>query len=243
MIEFGGGPRVLVTRAAEDAPALVHALALAGFEPVLAPLIERRWAPLALAEVARAHPKADWVLITSATAADVIAAGAPSAWRDARWAAVGPASAGRLLELGIRCTSIPEKATAHDLVVSLGDLTGQTVIYPRADLATPVAADGLRLAGASVVDVVAYENVAPTGFGARLRSQLPVAATTVLSGSAAERLALAVPPEARDGLGKVVVIGPSAARVATERGLAVDVMADPHTVPGVVDAVLRLLRP
>ena len=34
--------RVLVTRAAEDAGPLAHALANAGFDPVLVPVIERR---------------------------------------------------------------------------------------------------------------------------------------------------------------------------------------------------------
>ena len=34
---FSDPPRVLVTRAAEDAPVLAQALALGGFEPVIVP--------------------------------------------------------------------------------------------------------------------------------------------------------------------------------------------------------------
>jgi uroporphyrinogen-III synthase len=232
-------PRVLVTRAAEDAPQLAHALAMAGFEPVLVPLIERRWLPLAVAETARNHPRADWVLITSATAAEVVATGAPSAWRDARWAAVGPSSAGRLAELGYRCTLVPERATAHDLVLAMGDLSGQTVVYPRADLALPAAMEGLQLAGADVVEVVAYENAAPSGYANRLRAVLPVDATTLLSGSAAERLAEAIPADQHHHLGRVVVIGPSTEKAARDSGLPVHAMAEPHTVSGVVAALAR----
>ena len=36
-------PRVLVTRPAEDAPALATALGRAGYQPVVVPLLERRW--------------------------------------------------------------------------------------------------------------------------------------------------------------------------------------------------------
>ncbi|MEQ1506702.1 MAG: uroporphyrinogen-III synthase, partial [Myxococcota bacterium] len=121
---FGAPLRVLVTRAAEDAPTLAHALALAGFEPVVVPLLERRWLPLAVADAAIEHPQAQWVVVTSATAADVIAIGAPSAWKSAGWAAVGPATAERLVELGYSPRRVPERATAHDLIVALGDLSG-----------------------------------------------------------------------------------------------------------------------
>lgn len=233
------GGRVLVTRAVEDAPPLVQALASAGYEPVVVPTIERRWRPEAVADTARAQPTAEWVLVTSAAAAEVVATGAPWAWRTARWAAVGPATAQRLIELGYRCTLVPERATAHDLVLALGDLRGQTVVYPRADLATPAASEGLQLAGATVVEVVAYENAAPAGCAADLRRALPVDATTLLSGSAAERVAEAVSPGERAALGHVVVIGPSTARTCATLGVPVHAVADPHTVAGVVAALAR----
>jgi uroporphyrinogen-III synthase len=233
--------RVIVTRAAEDAPVLAHALALAGFEPVVVPLLERRWAPLAVADLAASQPAGDWVVITSATAAEVVAAGAPNAWRGARWAAVGPSTADRLATLGYRAVRVPDKATAQDLIAAMGDLTGQVVIYPRADLAPGSTVAGLRAAGAEVVEVVAYENAAPPGYAQRLRRTLPVEATTLLSGSAVDRVVEVLAGEQRRQLGKIVVIGPSTARVAKARGLFVHAVADPHTVAGVVAALQRLV--
>lgn len=235
-------PRVLVTRAAEDAPALAGALATAGLEPVVVPLLERRWRPDAVADAATAHPRASVVFVTSAVAADVVAVGAPGAWRSARWAAVGPATATRLRELGFPASVVPERATADDLVRALGDLTGEVVVYPRADLAPAATVEALRASGAMVVDVVAYENAAPPGYEARLRAVLPVEATTLMSGSAAERLAEAVPPEDRGRLGEIVCVGPSTAQVARDRGLSVAAVAEPHTVSGVVAAVRTVVR-
>ncbi len=234
-------PRVLVTRPAEDAPALANALGRVGFEPVVVPLLERIWRLDAVFEAAEAHPRVDWVIVTSSTAASVIATAAPAVWASARWAAVGPTTASRLQQLGYTVEIVPPQATAAHLVEALGDLTDQRVLYPRADLADPATAEALRRAGAEVLDVVAYANLAPRGCKASLERALPVAATTLLSGSAARRLAAAVPPERHEALGRVVCIGPSTAGVAREHGLTVHTVAEPHSLAGLLSALERAL--
>ena len=81
-------PRILVTRAAEDARALSYALGVAGFEAVEVPLLQRVWCLDALiAEGVRTD--LDWVVVTSAAAADVIGAAVPQGWPRAQVAAVG----------------------------------------------------------------------------------------------------------------------------------------------------------
>ncbi len=238
---LAGKLRVLVTRPAEDASGLAHALSRAGFEPVLVPLLMRRWCIDAVAAAADAHAHVDWVIVTSGTAAQILATAAPNRWSDARWAAVGPATAARMQQIGFPVDVVPERATAADLVTALGDLSGQTVLYPRADLASVATRDSLQAAGAELIDIVAYENVPPGGHEARLRSALPVAATTLLSGSAAERLARALPGDAeRRRAGRIVCLGPSTAQVAYREGLEVAVVARPHTMNGLLDALVRL---
>lgn len=232
---------VLVTRPAEDAPALAALLQRSGFVPVVVPLLERRWRLDAVTAVAAAGAQVDRVMVTSATAADVIAAAAPSAWRDAAWAAVGDATAARLRALGYAVELVPPRATAADLVVAMGDLRGLTVLYPRANKADPHTLAAMREAGATVLDVVAYDNVAPNGCDERLRAALPVAATTLLSSSAAERAAEAIPAELRSSLGAIVALGPSTARTCEVVGLEIAAMAEPHTLGGVVAALGRLL--
>jgi uroporphyrinogen-III synthase len=232
---------VLVTRPAEDAAPLAALLHRSGFVPVVVPLLERRWRLDALVALAAERPHVDRVVVTSATTADVIATAAPEAWRDARWAAVGDATAARLRTLGYNVETVPARATGAALVEAMGDLSGQVVLYPRADRAEPRTADALRSAGADVIDVVVYDNVAPRGCDDRLRAALPVDATTLLSGSAAERVAAAIAPDARPGLGVVVALGPSTAQASANVGLQIHATAVSHTLAGVVAAVARLL--
>ena len=66
-------------------------------------------------------------------------------------------------------------------------------------------------------------------------------ATTLLSGSAARRVAQAISVEERWKLGKVAVIGPSTRFAAEEAGLTVHCEANPHTAEGLVRAVLQQL--
>ncbi len=231
--------RVLVTRALTDAPPLVHALVAAGHAPVVAPLLELRFRVEALARLAADAPRADVVVVTSAAGADAVAIAAPSAWRQARWAAVGPATGQRLREHGLPVHVVPERATALDLVTALGDVEGLTLVMPRGDLAPPEPVERLRASGATVHDVICYENGAPPDAARDLLASLPVDATTLFSGSAAERLAEAVPVERRAALGRIVVVGPSTADVCARVGLPVAAVANPHTVAGVVAALGR----
>lgn len=229
--------RVLVTRAAEDALAFCHHLEAAGHEPVQVPLLERVWEVDALATFAREVPHADWLVITSAATAQVLGAAAPTAWSDARIAAVGPQSAHELTAMGRSPQVIPADHHARALADALPDLTGRVVIYPRADLAPPDLADALRAKGAIVHDPIAYVNREPPGARARLQAALPVDATPLLSGSAATRLAEALGHQGFEGLGRVLAIGPSTARAARAAGLPVHAVADPHTSTGLLTLI------
>jgi len=229
--------RVLVTRAAEDARPLCHSLEASGHQPVRVPLLQRLWDVEALAAAAAEHPEADWLLVTSATLADVLAAAAPGAWKRAKIGAVGPVTARRLSAMGRPPDLIPSTHLGSALVAELPDLSGKTVVYPKADLAPGTMAEILRDRGAQVIEVVAYQNIAPPGHAEALTQALPVDATTLLSGSAATRLAAALGDTEPGVLGRVVVIGPSTARAAQEVGLPVHAIANPYTVNGLLLAL------
>ena len=99
-----------------------------------------------------------------------------------------------------------------------------------------VLADGLAAKGWTVDVVTAYstEPVRPT------RDMLDELATadalTLTSGSASVVLeGQRLPPV-------VVAIGPVAAAAARERGIEITVVAEPHTVEGIVAAVTRALH-
>jgi uroporphyrinogen-III synthase len=229
---------VLVTRAASDSGTLCDALRQAGLVPVSVPLLERVGHVDAVRDaLRRAHD--GWVLTSAAAVRVLVAAGAhPTGWV----AAVGPRTAGAARAQGWTVAVVPETATAAELVTALGHLDGSRVLYPRADLASSVVGDGLTAAGAVVDEVVAYSNTLPAGAGAALAAVWPPDVVTLLSGSAARRLADLRPAPWRPGPW-VVVIGPSTERVAVAAGLPVHAVASEHTVAGVVAATLALGTP
>lgn len=205
-----------------------------GHEPVRVPLLERIWEVDAIRQAAVEHPGVDWIVVTSGTTVDVLAAGAPDAWPDARLAAVGPATARRLAAMGREPDLVPSRHTGAALVRELKGIRRKKVLYPKADLAPRTLADDLERRGADVVEVIAYRNVEPPGARAKLAEALPVDATLLLSGSAAQRLAAAVEPDQHASLGRIYVIGPTTAAATRAVGLPVHDIAEPYSVDGLL---------
>jgi uroporphyrinogen III methyltransferase/synthase len=233
--------RVLVTRAAEDTRLFSFFLERAGFEPVSVPTIIRKWRVRELAAAIRQANAIDWIILTSSTAVDVLGAAWPKPNGSTRLAAIGTTTARRADELGLSISLLPEVFTREALVETMGSVDGQNIFYPRADLAPATVCDSLREAGATVTDVVAYTNEAPSGYAEEICNVLPVAITTLFSGSAASRVAEAVAPDQRHKLGVIAVVGPSTACAAKEAGLTVGAVATPHTIAGMVGLVQKIV--
>ena len=68
-----------------------------------------------------------------------------------------------------------------------------------------------------------------------------VDAITFTSSSTVDNFCAAVGGSLPDPQPRVVSIGPVTSATARERGLRVDVEADPHTIDGLVEALVRLL--
>lgn len=245
------GLRVLVPRSAEQAPALSQRIRELGGHPVEAPVIEIRPADdeaLAAALSALEQGRFDAVAFTSPNGAK--AAGRvvrdrgldPSAWRVELVAAVGPGTASALEEeLGIRADLVPPTATTVGLSRAFPDGPGR-VLLPRADLATPALADGLREAGWEVEEVTAYITGRPDSIpreASRALAAGDVDLVAVASSSTVRHLA-----ELVDDLGgaRIVSIGPVTSATCRELGLPVAVEADPHTLDGLVEALCLAAR-
>ncbi|QDG62946.1 MULTISPECIES: uroporphyrinogen-III synthase [unclassified Pseudarthrobacter] len=165
-----GGVRVLVTRSPERSAALVEALAAAGAEPVLLPLIDFERAPdqhmLDVACDALAAAAFDWLVVSSATTVHVLMEKAAERGLrlgqlvppGTRIAAVGPATR-RLLETGgltVALTPPGEQSAAGLLAVWPG---GGRILLPQADIAAGTLSEGLAAAGGTVTAVTAYRTV------------------------------------------------------------------------------------
>lgn len=228
------GPRVLVTR--EEPGALADAVARAGGNPVLLPLLVTRWLAFDL-PAGRGVEDYDWVAFTSVRALEALARRATAQewpWPPAtRAAAVGDRTAHELQALGWmpECTS--ESSTAAGLVECLlqHQVFGARILFPCSAVAENTLPEGLRRGGASVDVVPVYTTESAW---VQAPEHLPFLAgelTTALrlgcvptcaSPSAVRALVdLASAAGMLDVLrrGPVAVLGPTTATAAREHGL------------------------
>jgi uroporphyrinogen-III synthase len=185
-------PRVIVTRAVEQASGLANELDNAGLEPVLVPTIAVELEPPA-GELDRCVRRLDgyrWIVSTSANGARAIVtavARVASGPGRPRWAAIGPATRRVLEDEGIHVDFQPSESSATTLSEELPIRRHDRVLVVRGDLADEGLADALRARGAEVDDVVAYRTrEAPESSRLLLRRALtegPIAAVAFTSGS------------------------------------------------------------
>lgn len=200
------GLRVVVTRAAAQAAGTAAALAAAGAEVALLPLLEivPPTDPLPLEQAARELGRYQWIVLTSvngvAALAQRIPANAPVA---ARIAAVGPATAAALRRHGLAPHLIPDPdtgASAQGLLATLAPHArpGSRILLPQAHDAAPELARGLTAAGFDVTTVIAYEKRLPPAtltLTQNLFASHPIGWVTFASASAARRFAALFGPD------------------------------------------------
>jgi uroporphyrinogen III methyltransferase/synthase len=250
------GLRVLVTRARQQASALSSRLAELGAVPVEYPTIEIRpvedAAPFdaAIDEVQRFA----WIVFTSTNGVDafwerLLAAGQDSrALAGVQICAIGPSTAAALAARGITADWMPHEFVTDSILERFKDhdLTGARVLLARADIAPPLLSDGLQEQGARVTEVTAYRTVPSEESRARLLTALEhrkIDVVTLTSSSTARNLVEGIGGRLAllEGL-TIASIGPVTSRTARALGLTVDVEAEVHTIPGLVDALLLWSR-
>ncbi|MFN8522427.1 MAG: uroporphyrinogen-III C-methyltransferase [Chloroflexota bacterium] len=245
------GLRVLVTRARHQASQLSRRLSVLGAVPLEFPTIEIQpvedLAPLDSA-IARLSDFA-WVIFTSTNGVDAffdrlaVVGGDTRKLAHSRVCAVGPATAERLAEHGIRADRLPERFLTEAIVAAFdpAELAGVEVLLARADIAPPLLAEELTRLGARVRDVVAYRTVVAADSQGAIRDRIQsgeVDLITLTSSSTARNLLAAL--DGDSGLLRHVVvasIGPVTSATARELGLRVEIEASEHTIPGLVAAI------
>jgi uroporphyrinogen III methyltransferase / synthase len=252
------GRRVVVTRARMQAGELSAELERLGAEVYEFPTIEisppQNFGPLD--DAIRKLDSFDWMVYTSVNGVEAFVErlryhglDLRAVPRGARIAAIGPATAKKLDEVGLRVDVVPGAYRAEALIEALdaGSLAGKRVLIPRARVAREILPEKLREAGAEVVVPPAYESV-PSSEGKeelslRLRSG-EIDCVTFTASSTVENFVGAFGEEEAARLlsgTRVACIGPITAGTACRRGLRVDAGADEYTIPGLVEAVTNLL--
>jgi uroporphyrinogen-III synthase len=250
------GKHIAVTRAEEQAAGLLARLSALGATTLICPaiaIIPPHDSAALDAAIGRLE-QYDWLIVTSANGVRALLDRMAALGRGAldlaqlKIGAIGPATADALAERGLHAGFVPSAYVAESILAEIGDLSGQRVLLPRADIARAALAVGLRAMGATVDEIAAYRTV--PGPGARelagvLRAKTLDAITFTSSSTVRylldglERAGVGR-PEARTLLNEtaVVCIGPITAATATEQGLRVDAVAQAYTTEGVVAALV-----
>ncbi|MGH3088673.1 MAG: uroporphyrinogen-III synthase, partial [Rubrobacteraceae bacterium] len=253
------GRRILVTRARAQAGELSKRLQNLGAEAIEFPTIEIKppedFGPLD--EAIRALDSFDWLVFTSLNGVEAFlerlshhGLDLRSIPREAKIAAIGPATAEGIEAAGLRVDIVPKEYRAEALLeeVSKDSLAGKRILIPRAKVAREVLPDKLREAGAEVIVPPAYES-APSSKGKEaLAKRLRVNemdCVTFTASSTVENFVQAFGEEAAPLLEKtkVACIGPITADTARKNGIHVNIEAEEYTIPGLVEAVKGLLEP
>jgi uroporphyrinogen III methyltransferase/synthase len=248
------GRRVVVTRAALQSQALTDRLSELGADIIEMPAT--RIARLDLSPLRSAMTQLDqyqWLIFTSQNAVTIFWEQLLGGGRDARAlaglaiAAVGPATAGALLERGITVDVIPPRFVAEGLLEKLAerdDVANSRVLYVTAEGSRDVLPNGLEALGASVDVIHAYRSIQDGSGSTRLKKALEsgtVSAVTFTSASAVrgyvdvvgEEMALKAP---------AVTIGPQTTEAVNEAGIELLAEAEESTTDGLISAVQRALE-
>lgn len=256
------GQRVLVTRTRQQASELANGLTALGAEVLEAPTIEladpEDWSPI---DAALRHLAAyDWLVFTSAN-------GVRAAWDRLRnldldvrafcgigtgIAAIGPATAEALAQIGIIADMVPDdfvgEALAAALLVEMRKSTRhpgtgiQRALLLRADIARPALREDLQQAGIVVDDLPIYRTVRPATLPEDILQTIQEGQfdwVTFTSASTAANLHALLSDELRAKVAgaKRLSIGPQTTATLTKLGWAPTIETPRHDIPGMIAAL------
>lgn len=266
------GRRVVVTRAQRQSGGLVDLLAAEGADALAVPCLDFVAADAdaqlaldqALGAIAAQGPRAfAGVILSSPNGAEALAAALDRGRLDARIfaglevVAIGPATAARLGERGLRPDIVAKHARAEGLIAALREreLLGARWLQVRADEGRELLDEAIAEAGGELELIVGYRTIRPAVSAICLASLRPVArggagydAICFASGRTARHFIETVSEafgdtEAREQLAraKVIAIGPVTADAIAALGVRVDGVAERPGDAGLLAAVRAAL--
>ena len=244
------GRRIVVTRSTQQAQALTEKLRDLGADVIEMPATQIARLDLApLREAITELSRYQWLILTSQNAVSIFWEQLLGEGRDARAlaglkvAAVGPATAGTLLEHGVAVDVVPQRFVAEGLLEMMrerDDVASKRILYVTGEGSRDVLPQGLREMGAEVNVIAAYRSIADGQGAERLARAIEAGKldlATFTSGSAVrgyvdaigEDLAAQVPAAS---------IGPQTSDALREAGIEVKAEAKESTLDGLVSAVV-----
>jgi len=251
------GKRIVVTRSRTQASRLSALIEELGGEALEVPTIEIVPNP-DMKPLQRAFTQLesfDWLIFTSVNAVKIFldqlcsAGGDIRDLKDVSIVAIGPATCEVLSQKGLRVDYVPEEYRAEGIVELLQGRvqTGDRVLIPRARGARNVIPAILGDWGADVTEVHIYE-ARPASIRPEHRDMITagrVDAITFTSSSTVNNFVKMIGEDGVrniDRITKVACIGPITAETARRQGFTVDAVASEYTIPGLVDALVKMFN-
>jgi uroporphyrinogen III methyltransferase/synthase len=245
------GRRIVVTRSTQQAPALTERLRELGADVLEMPATQIARLDLAplRAQIGRIS-QYDWLIFTSQNAISIFWEQLLGEARDARAlaglkiAAVGPATAGALLQHGIAVDVIPSRFVAEGLLEALqsrDDVSGKKVLYVTAEGARETLADGLREMGADVTILEAYRSIVDGEGAEKLARAIEAGNVDLVTFTSASAVRGYVDAVGEDASVRVpgASIGPQTSEAMREHGIEVKAEAEESSLDGLAAAIIR----
>lgn len=192
----------------------------------------------------------DWVIFTSPNGVTIFFDVLQKLGKDgrvfgsAKIAAIGPKTAEKLAEFGIKADFVPSVFTSKELakqLIAYTNLQGKNVLLLRSQLASEQLAELLTQAKAKVDDVSVYTAVTEKSECSWLTERIAEGAIdwmTFASPSSVRSFFEQIPSDLVNSSNvKVASIGPATAQQLKNLGVTVDVQAAEHTIDGLLAAI------
>ena len=251
------GKTVVVTRAEEQSEPLIKTVQEKGAEafcfPVIRTVPPEDWTPLddALGRLESYHG----IIFTSVngvkffmqrlreTGADI------RDLKGVRVYTIGPKTAERVEELGLRVDVTPKNFVAESLIECLRNenLQGKRFLLPRAAVAREILPEQLKSLGAKIDVVPSYRTIQPETHIEALAKRFEDGAVDVItftSSSTVSNFLKLLGKDLKPYLDQVTIacIGPITAKTARNAGLKVAIVPEVYTVAAMVDAIQEYFK-
>ena len=250
------GVRVMVTRPADQARPLYRSLRDLGAEVLPYPTIATQGHrdPAAWERIRTVESENGWIVFTSENGVRYFVRQWQEQFGDIRGlsgyriAAVGEGTARALRSFLLAPDFVPTVATTAELASQMAagnDLSGTTVVRVRGNLADDHVEASLESAGAVVLPLRVYRTYTTSWTEDRRKKLFSNPPDVILfsSGSTVEGFAAGLTKDELENLvtgATVVSIGPSTSQTIRSFGITVDVEAEVHTIPGMLDSLIDL---
>lgn len=248
------GKRVVITRARSQAGELARRIEELGGEVLEFPTIEIQ-PPVDYGPLDRAIEQLDsydWAFFTSVNGVDYFLARMRHFHKNLeclepiKLVAIGPETARRLEQAGIRPFLVPKKYQAEGILEGLRaeEIRGKRILIPRAAKAREILPDTLRQWGSTVDVVEVYRTTVPKNDTVKLLQMLrqkKIDMITFTSSSTVAHFArLFAAENIAELMRKTVIacIGPITGQTVVDFGLHADVISEEYTVAGLVRAIV-----